>query len=394
MNLLTPILSIVGALVGVWAIFKYIIIMEMQLDATTFKTLYDFSKNQKTFIAQEEFIIEAKYPRIFKAFCFFKNCSWFYINHGERLLTAGWQSKESITIAYCFRWKYKKLKIYLTKHLKEIQLETIGVPVEVITPYYTDKIGSLKYQNMTPILEQKIWEDISQEAQEVFDGHRSKSGAILYGPPGNGKTSLIKFLALKHKVPIKIITFSPDFSNHDLLFMFSQITSKCIVLFEDFDNYFNKRTCIIGGENKGIKFTFDIILNALDGVYNTYENVFFIMTANDIDKIDDALKNRPSRFKFLRKFDNPSFELRQKLIPGWEAQLEGLNLDQIMRIKEFKSTGNNLNDCLSKIEKEVNKEALKAKIQALAFEQYEKRMIEQKPGTEAGDWAAAENSIS
>jgi hypothetical protein len=51
--------------------------------------------------------------------------------------------------------------------------------------------------------------------------------------------------------------------------MFSQITPNSIVLFEDFDNYFNGRECILGSGNTGIRFTFDIILNGLDGVYNT-----------------------------------------------------------------------------------------------------------------------------
>jgi len=110
-----------------------------------------------------------------------------------------------------------------------------------------------------------------------------------------------------------IFTLNPDWTNHDLLLLFAQIPKKCIVLFEDFDNYFDGRKCILGGgENKQIKFTFDIILNGLDGVYNTYENVVFIMTVNDISKVDDALKNRPSRFKFTREFNNPDIEIRKK----------------------------------------------------------------------------------
>jgi len=117
--------------------------------------------------------------------------------------------------------------------------------------------------------------------------------------------------------------------------IFAQIPKGCIVLFEDFDNYFDKRKCIIGGDNKSIKFTFDIILNGLDGAYTTQENVVFIMTVNDLEKVDDALKNRPSRFKYVKHFENPSLEVRMKLLPKDIAlDSEGCNLDQVFKLKE------------------------------------------------------------
>lgn len=146
-------------------------------------------------------------------------------------------------------------------------------------------------------------------------------------------SSFIKYLAAKYRMPIMVLTFNPDWTNHDLLLIFAQIPKRCIVLMEDFDNYFNKRECIIGTDNKSIKFTFDIILNGLDGSYTTHEQVAFIMTVNDIDKVDDALKNRPSRLKFVREFANPDSETRRRLLPEEKiAECEGMNLDQILNL--------------------------------------------------------------
>ena len=84
--------------------------------------------------------------------------------------------------------------------------------------------------------------------------------------------------------------------------------------------------------------TFDVILNGLDGIYNTYENVIFIMTTNDIDKIDDSLKNRPSRFKYVIDFPNPNLETIEKILGSYDEalKLEGMNLDQILTVKEYR----------------------------------------------------------
>ena len=264
-----------------------------------------------------------------------------------------------------------------------MQLYTLGVPIELMLPFYTDKIGSLKELTPEPVVDGTLWKDFEAEVAEVATGQRNKTSALLYGGPGNGKTSLVKYLATKYRLPVMILTFNPDWNNHDLLLLFSQIPSRCIVLLEDFDNYFDKRKCIIGNENKFIKFTFDIILNGLDGVYTTYENVIFIMTVNDIEKVDPALRNRPSRFKYTRHFGNPPLAVRKKLLPEqWAELTEGLNLDQVFRMKEFHADGHSFVTASKRLELEVPEEELQKK----AFARFEERVRNNIPGDHQEDW--------
>jgi len=339
--MISTIFTIFASFIGVWAVFKYFLLIEMRVDSNIFKTLYDLCKNDKKIIIFEEFVLDSRHPLVFVAFCFFKNAPWFHINHGERLMQAGYQGKEQVTIITCFRWRYVGLKKYLKEKLKDMQLHTLGVPVELMLPYGTDKIGSLKEEPIYPLIDESLWMDFEKEVEEVVLDKRKKTSALLYGPPGNGKSSLIKYLATKYRLRVMIFTLDPEWKNHDLLLLFSQIPKKCIVLFEDFDNYFDKRKCIMGnGADKQVKFTFDMILNGLDGVYNTHEGVVFVMTVNNISKVDPALKDRPSRFKYSKNFCNPNLDVRRKILPKeWAENTEGLNLDQIFRLKEYSEKG-------------------------------------------------------
>ena len=380
----STIFAFFASLVGVWAIFKYVLLIEIRVDTNTFKTLYDLCKDEKKVVLHEEYVCtENRHPVSFSAFCFFKGAPWFYLDRNERLMQAGWHGKDHVTMITCFRWRYSKLKNYLTFKVRHMQLDTLGVPVELMLPYGTDKIGSLKKAYPEPIVDDYLWRDFDKEVEEVSQGKREKTSALLYGLPGNGKTSFVKYLSTKYKLPIMILTFDPEFNNHDLLLIFAQIPKKCIVLLEDFDNYFHGRKCIMGGENKFVKFTFDIILNGLDGVYNTYENVVFIMTVNDISKVDTALKNRPSRFKYTRNFDNPSFEVRKKVLgESWAERSEGLNLDQIFRLAEYQGQNLSFEESLRKIEKEIDHHT----IQAAAYERFQERLATSIEATPEDDW--------
>lgn len=392
MNWLGWIGAFFGLFAGVWVILRYMATVTVRLEANTFKTIYELAKDAdyKKFVIQEEVVGESKYPIDFKALCRFPQAPWFYVQHGERLMTAGWVSKDSLTHLTCFRWNYGRMKEYLTKKVEELQLERLGISVEIITPNYTDKIGIVKTATPEPALHRKHWEDIAADADDVFSGRKLKSGALLYGPPGNNKTFFIKYLATKYRVPIKLITFVPAFTNIDIMFIFSQIPKRCIVLFEDFDNYFDGRTCIIGNENHSVQFTFDMILNGLDGVYNTYEQVFFAMTVNDINKVDWALKNRPSRFKYLRLFSNPELETRQKYLPGeWADASEGMNLDQIFRLKEFHAQGLSLYEAKNNLGQADRQKEL----ERLAHQFYEARVKSGLAGDWEGDWYQAEKKL-
>jgi hypothetical protein len=332
---MSAILTLLASLFGTFAFFKYVLLIEMRIDSNTYKTLYDLCKDEPRFMVYEEFVSEKRHPVAYVAFCFFRDSPWFYMNHSERLLQAGWNEKDHITVLTCFRWSYGSLKSFLREKVRKAQLCTLGVPVQLMLPYGMDKIGSLKEVFDEPVVSEELWRDFEEEVAEVADERRRKTSALLYGPPGNGKSHLVKHLATKHRMQVMIFTLNPDWTNHDLLLMFAQIPSRSIVLFEDFDNYFDGRRCILGGDNKNIKFTFDIILNGLDGAYTTHEGVVFIMTVNDIDKVDEALKNRPSRFKFVREFGNPGLETRMRLLPhGLAEETEGMSLDHVFKTAE------------------------------------------------------------
>lgn len=375
-------IGIIGVVASIWIFLAYIITVTIRIDSRTFKIIYDEIKNNdRKFIISEEIVSNLNYPIEYKAILFIENCPWFFLNRSERLLNAGFKDKDNVSTITCFRFSYNEIKTIIGN----LRKSCLGIPVEVIMPRSTDMVGVIRYEVPEPALHPRYWKDIEKDAAEVFSGVREKSGALLYGPPGNNKTFFVKYLARKYRVPIKIVSFSPDFDNLDIMFMFSQINSRCIVLFEDFDNYFYRRDCLFGSEN--IKFTFDSILNGLDGVYGNYRNVFFVMTVNNIDSVDTALKNRPSRFKFLRKFDNPDLETRSKILPKeWAENSEGMNLDQIFRLKNFYENGLSLREAKNNLI-EVDK------LESLAYQLYQDRLSSGISGTAEDDWLLAESIL-
>ena len=338
--MISNILALGASIFTIWTVFRYFILIEIRIDENSFKIIYDKCKESKILI-EEEYAHEKKYPVVFSAICFVENCPIFYISHHERLFTAGWVAKDYVTTVFLFRNKYKKFKDFLSN----LHKKNTNVPVDLLIPYSSDKIGHIK-NYPAPIIENDLCFDLENDIK-----NKVRTSAILYGNPGNGKTTFIKYLACKYNLPIKIITFSPEWSNYELLLLFSQIPNDCVVLFEDFDNYFHGRKCIIGDDNKNIKFTFDVVLNALDGIYNTYENVIFIMTVNYITKVDFSLKERPSRFKYCIEFSNPSLELVQSLLGQKENidEVAGMNLDQILTIKNYIEKGISTKDAIDKI---------------------------------------------
>jgi SpoVK/Ycf46/Vps4 family AAA+-type ATPase len=135
-----------------------------------------------------------------------------------------------------------------------------------------------------------------------------KRGYLLYGKPGTGKTSLVRAIAEDLDLPIYIYDLS-TLRNTELQAQWKsmQLSAPCIALIEDVDAIFDKRTNIV---NKDL--TFDCLLNCIDGV-QCNDGTLVMITTNNIDKLDDALKFRKGRIDKVVEFTELDVQGRYKM---------------------------------------------------------------------------------
>lgn len=109
-------------------------------------------------------------------------------------------------------------------------------------------------------------------------------GVVLYGPPGSGKTTIVKTIgAILGRSPVIMPMQSND--------AFEKAASSVdgIWLIEDIDGVFNKRENV----SKASTLTFDVLLNALSGV-DSKGNRIIIITTNHPETLDPALAHIPT----------------------------------------------------------------------------------------------------
>ena len=189
-----------------------------------------------------------------------------------------------------------------------------------------------------------------------------KTGILLYGLPGTGKSSFVKSLATKYGRSIININ-TANLKNIDLTALSQSIvvdeTREYIVLFEDIDTLFlnRKDAKLTRGENSVI----NKLLQFLDS--NTSPtNVIFVATTNHIERLDDALL-REGRF---------DIKVEVKPLEKAEAFLFG---------KSFNLSDDTIYDILDAIDNETPEESKgtynQSKLQARLLAKIENRSYEQ-----------------
>ena len=192
----------------------------------------------------------------------------------------------------------EKLRISVTNKYSEWNTYS-RIPVRRLNTVYMDER-----------VKQRIMDDVTDflnsEAEYDAFGIPYKKTYLLTGVPGSGKTSLIKALCNEIHYNLGIMSMSRDMDNATVQGSFRNIDPKTVLLLEDIDCLFEKRTSV---ETQA--FTFSNLLNILDGVLFKHGLIVFI-TTNHPDKLDPALL-RQGRTDLIVELNYPSKTEIEKL---------------------------------------------------------------------------------
>ncbi len=135
-----------------------------------------------------------------------------------------------------------------------------------------------------------------------------KRGILLYGKPGNGKTSIIRTIMSAYNFkPVTIVAGANDESVREA-FSYAEEQSPALLYFEDLDSLLEKNVDISS------------FLNLMDGI-SAKNGLLVLATANNVKKLQSNITDRPSRFDRKFEIPLPNSEMAYIYLKRWFGNL-------------------------------------------------------------------------
>jgi hypothetical protein len=150
-----------------------------------------------------------------------------------------------------------------------------------------------------------LYGDVSQKTDKViqsFKRRKTSTGVLMVGAKGSGKSLLARNIALtllRQGVPTIVVPH--DIISATVSDFIDSIDTECVVLFDEFDKATRQHTDEYGNSSIAVPQVSDSLLSLFDGI--SPRKKLYILTANDIDRVNKQLLNRPGRVYYRFEFN-------------------------------------------------------------------------------------------
>lgn len=211
-----------------------------------------------------------------------------------------------------------KIEIYKDTVMtyNELPARSYIVRFEKMTGFYLDEYAEIQ------VKEKKIYGDYMKKVKKVLRAYgkfERNLGVILSGCKGIGKSMFARLLsaeAIKCNIPIIVVDqYIPGIASY-----LEAIDQGVMVLFDEFDKTFGDVRPSEGEIEPQAE-----LLGLFDGI--SQGKKLFVVTCNDIRKLNDFFINRPGRFHYHFRFEYPSADeirtyLHDKLGKSYHHEIE------------------------------------------------------------------------